>query len=257
MVKALDINKVVELVTKEVHKNMNANVACSNDGVCSISGAISSADLAKYIEHSMLNPDITRAKVIEECKISKKYGFGNICVTPYFVKEASEILKTCNVGICAPIGFPHAAASTAAKICEIKECVANGATELDVELNLVAIKSGEFDEVRRELKLMLEAAGYGIKFKAIYEQGVLTDKEKVKTLEIIRDSGVAYMKISNALTGKAACVEDVQFVRNIIGNSIKIKIDGGIKNAAKANEIIGAGADRIGCSASVAIVNGV
>jgi deoxyribose-phosphate aldolase len=245
----LDINKIVALVTKEVQKKIDANEIPTT-------GGISASKLAKYIEHSMLNPDITREKVIEECKISKEYGFGNICVTPYFVKQAAEILKTCNVGISAPIGFPHGAASMAAKICEIKECVANGATELDVSLNLVAIKSGEFEEVARELKLMLDAAGYGIKFKAIYEQGKLTDEEKVKTLEIIRDSGTPYVKISNALTGKAACIEDVKFVRGIVGSGVKIKIDGGIKSSAKANEILGSGADRIGCSASVAIVTG-
>ncbi len=251
----MDINKIVAMVTEEVNRNVNAGAQAT---ACTITsaGAIAPADLAKYIEHSMLNPDITREKVIAECKISKKYGFGNICVTPYFVKEASEILKTCNVGICAPIGFPHGAASTQAKLCEIKECVSNGATELDVELNIVAIKSGEFDEVARELELMLAAAGYGIKFKAIYEQGVLNDEEKVKVLNIIKDSGAPYIKISNALTGKAATTEDVAFVRNIVGDGVKIKIDGGIKDAARANVIIGSGADRIGCSASVAIVTG-
>ena len=168
----------------------------------------------------------------------------------------AEALKTCNVGICAPVGFPHGAASTAAKLCEIKECVSNGATELDVELNLVAIKSGEFDEVKRELLAMMNAAGFGVKVKAIYEQGLLSDEEKRKTLELIRDAAPEYVKISNALTGKAACKNDVAFVREIVGGAVKIKIDGGIKTAAFAREILASGADRIGCSASVAIVTG-
>ena len=149
----------------------------------------------------------------------------------------------------------HGAASTAAKICEIKECVANGATELDVALNIVAIKSGEFDEARRDLKAMVEAAGFGVKVKAIFEQSLLTDEEKKKTLQVIQDVGPAYVKISNALSGKAACVEDVAFVRGIVGNAVRIKIDGGIKTASKAREILSSGADRIGCSASVAIVS--
>jgi len=245
----MDINDIVQKVTKEVMAKVGSETSPTT-------GAIVSADLAKYIEHSILNPDMCRGTLRKECALAKAYKFGNVCVTPYYVAEAAEILKSCNVGICAPVGFPHGAASTAAKICEIKECVGNGATELDVELNLVAIKSGEFGEVERELKLMLAAAGYGVKFKAIYEQGKLSDAEKVKTLEIIRDCGTPYVKISNALTGKAACVEDVKFVRNIVGPGVKIKIDGGIKSAAKANEIIGSGADRIGCSASVAIVTG-
>jgi deoxyribose-phosphate aldolase len=245
----MDINAVVKQVTEELYKQINVD----STEVESVAG---DTTLAKFIEHSVLNPDMSRDKIIAECKLAKKYGFANICVTPYFVSEAVEILKACNVGICAPVGFPHGAASTAAKLTEIKECVANGANELDVSLNIVAIKSGEYEQVRRELKQMLDAAGYGVKFKAIYEQGKLTDDEKVKTLEIIRDLGVPYVKISNALTGKGACVNDVAFVKNIVGKGVKIKIDGGIKTAAKAKEILDAGADRIGCSASVAIVTG-
>jgi len=245
----MNIDDVVKKVTEEVYKQMGACAESAQPAGCNL-------DLASHIEHSILNPDMTREKVVAECALARQYKFANVCVTPYFVREAAQALKTCNVGICAPVGFPHGAASTAAKLCEIKECVANGATELDIELNIVAIKSGEFDEVKRELKAMVDAAGFGVKVKAIYEQGVLTDEEKKKTLEIIRDVAPAYVKISNALTGKAACKNDVAFVKAIVGDAVKIKIDGGIKTAAFAREIIASGADRIGCSASVAIVTG-
>ena len=245
----MNINEVVQKVTEEVYKQMGASAKPAQ-----ASGG--NPELAGHIEHSILNPDMTREKIVKECALAKQYKFANVCVTPYFVREAAEALKSCNVGICAPVGFPQGAASTAAKLCEIKECVANGATELDVELNLVAIKSGEFEEVKRELKAMVDAAGFGVKVKAIYEQGLLTDDEKKKTLEIIRDVGPAYVKISNALTGKAACKEDVAFVKGIVGDAVKIKIDGGIKTAAFAGEILASGAERIGCSASVAIVTG-
>lgn len=245
----MDINEVVKKVTEEVYRQMGSCANAEKPEQCS-------QDLAGHIEHSILNPDMTRAKVIAECALAKQYKFANVCVTPYFVREAAEALKTCNVGICAPVGFPQGAASLAAKLCEIKECIANGATELDVELNIVAIKSGEFDEVKRELKVMVDAAGFAVKVKAIYEQGLLTDDEKRKTLEIIRDVAPAYVKISNALTGKAACKDDVAFVKGIVGDSVKIKIDGGIKTAAFAREILASGAERVGCSASVAIVTG-
>ena len=245
----MDINDVVKKVTEEVYKQMGACANAEKPAQCS-------NDLAGHIEHSILNPDMTRQKILAECALAKQYKFANVCVTPYFVREAAEALKTCNVGICAPVGFPQGAASTAAKLCEIKECVSNGATELDVELNIVAIKSGEFDEVKRELKAMVDAAGFGVKVKAIYEQGLLTDEEKRKTLEIIRDVAPAYVKISNALTGKAACKDDVAFVKAIVGEGVKIKIDGGIKTAVFAREILAAGAERVGCSASVVIVTG-
>lgn len=245
----MNINEVVKKVTEEVYRQIGVGADCAQPGVCA-------PELAGHIEHSILNPDMTREKIVQECALAKQYRFANVCVTPYFVYEAAQALKTSNVGICAPVGFPQGAASTAAKLCEIKECVANGATELDVELNIVAIKSGEFDEAKRELKAMVDAAGFSVKVKAIYEQGLLTEEEKQKTLEIIRDVGPAYVKISNALTGKAACKNDVAFVRSIVGASVKIKIDGGIKTAAIAREILASGADRIGCSASVAIVTG-
>jgi len=247
----MDINEIVRKVTQEVNTRMNAQGAQQQASARPSGGA---PELAKTIEHSVLNPDFTRMKLRQACEVAKQYGFANVCVTPYFVREAAELLKTCNVGICAPVGFPHGAASLSAKLAEIKECVAAGATELDIELNLVAIKSGEYVEVARELKQMIAAADYKAKVKAIYEQGILTDDEKRKTLEIIRDAGCDYVKISNALTGKAASVEDVQFVRSIVGDGVKIKIDGGIKTAEKAREILSAGADRIGCSASVDIV---
>ena len=245
----ININDVVKKVTEEVYKQMGANPAAPQS-----SGG--NPELAGHIEHSILNPDMTREKIIRECALAKQYRFANVCVTPYFVREAAQALKSCNVGVCAPVGFPQGAASTAAKLCEIKECVANGVTELDVELNIVAIKSGEFEEVRRELKAMIDAAGFGVKVKAIYEQGLLSDEEKRVTLAIIRDVGPAYVKISNALTGKAACKDDVAFVKGVVGDLVKIKIDGGIKTAAVAGEILASGADRIGCSASVAIVTG-
>ncbi len=250
----MDINEIVKKVTQEVNARLQTEAGQTVSASSSPQSAPVSSELARAIEHSVLNPDMSRAKLRQACADAKQYGFANVCVTPYFVAEASELLKTTNVGICAPVGFPHGAASSAAKIAEIKECVQNGATELDVSLNLVAIKSGEYAEAARELKAMISAADHKAKVKAIYEQGILTDEEKRHTLETIRDAGCDYVKISNALTGKAACTEDVAFVRNIVGKSVKIKIDGGIKNAVKAREILSSGADRIGCSASVAIV---
>lgn len=254
----MDINELVKKVTAEVGEQLKGTSedSCSTGACATIPPATPAPDLAIKIEHSILNPDMTREKIRKECALAKQHKFANVCVTPYFVAQAAEALKLSPVGICAPVGFPHGAASTAAKLTEIKECVANGATELDVSLNLVAIKSGEYGEAARELKQMIEAADFKAKVKAIYEQGKLTEDEKKKTLEIIRDSGCDYVKISNALTGKAACTEDVKFVRSIVGDSVKIKIDGGIKTAAKAHEILNSGADRIGCSASVAIATG-
>jgi deoxyribose-phosphate aldolase len=167
---------------------------------------------------------------------------------------AKENLRGTHVGVCTPVGFPHGAASTKAKCAEIREAIFNGATELDVSMMIVAIKSGDFDAVKKDLSEMVLVAGGRAKVKAIYEQGLLTDEEKVKALTIAKECGVDFVKISNALTGAKACMNDVKFVRSIIGDSIGIKIDGGIKDAKTASILLNAGANRLGCSASVQIV---
>ncbi|MCL2695279.1 MAG: deoxyribose-phosphate aldolase [Clostridiales bacterium] len=212
------------------------------------------AYLAPTIEHSLLNPDITREKVIAGCGDAVKYGFANVCVTPWLVVDAVQRVSGSSVLISAPVGFPHAAASLAAKSAEIRYCVQSGARELDLSLNIVAARSGQWDVVYRELCEMLNVAGDRVVCKAIYEQGLYSDEEKKRVLDVIERSRAPYLKISNALTGKKAEAEDVRFVRAQIGTRIGIKIDGGIATPQKILELQAAGAQRFGCSASVAIV---
>lgn len=216
---------------------------------------IDKTEVPSHIEHSLLNPDISKIKIAEECFNAKKYGFANVCVSPYYVSLAAEILRGSSVAVCAPVGFPHGAASTAAKVCEIREATKNGATELDVALNILAIKSGEIADARFDLEQMIATASGKAKIKAIHEQSLFNEDEKRIVLNMIKTTGCDYVKISNALTGKAALEEDVFFVRNIIGRNVGIKIDGGIKTLKRAMEILQSGADRIGLSASVAVAN--
>jgi deoxyribose-phosphate aldolase len=154
------------------------------------------------------------------------------------------------------VGFPHGAASTKAKCAEIREAIMNGATELDVSMMIVAIKSGDFEYVKKDFAELISVAGSRVKVKAIYEQGLLTEEEKRKALNIAVQCGADFIKISNALTGKKACAQDVKFVRSVVGDKIGIKIDGGIKDAQTASALLAAGANRLGCSASVQIVTG-
>ena len=166
------------------------------------------------------------------------------------------MLKGSGVAVCTVAGFPHGAASTRAKCAEIREAIMNGATELDVSMMIVALKSGDFEGARKDLAEMVSVAGGRARIKAIYEQGLLSDEEKKAALTIAVACGVDFIKISNALTGKKACIEDVRYVRGVIGEEIGIKIDGGIKDAATVRALMAAGAQRFGCSASVGIVTG-
>ena len=248
---SIDIREVVERVTKEVYARIGS-AGLENLTVPALS--YNMTQIAAAIEHSLLNPDMTREKILKGCADARKYRFANICVTPFFAAEAAEALAGTGIPVCVPIGFPHGAASTAAKVTEIREAIMNGAGELDVSLQIVAIKSGDMDAARKDLDAMMSAAGSRVKVKAIYEQGLYTEEEKVKVLTMAKQAGVDFIKISNALTGKKAVVEDVKFVRSIIGKSIGIKIDGGVKDAATVSALLAAGANRVGCSASVQIV---
>lgn len=241
----MDIENIIARVTDEVYTRLGQNMPKQ-----------SAAELAKTIEHSLLNPDASADLIRKGCEEAKKYGFANVCVSPYYVSMAADILRGTNVAVCTAVGFPHGAASTKAKLTEIREAIMNGATELDVSLMIVAIKSGDFEGARKDLCEMVSVAAGRAKIKVIYEQGLLTDEEKVKTLNIAVGCGIDFIKISNALTGKKACVEDIKYVRSVIGDKTGIKIDGGIKDAGTVRELMAAGAQRFGCSASVKIVTG-
>ena len=205
------------------------------------------------LEHSLLDPGISREKIITECKLAAEYGLANVVVSPYYVECAAYILGKTGVPVCSVAGFPHGAASQTAKSAELRECIRKGATEMDVALNVLAIKSGELDIARRELQEMLQIARGKCLVKAIYEQSLYSDEEKKTVLSVIRDCGCDFVKISNALSGKKAEEADVSFVRSIVGSKIGIKIDGGVKTLQRALELFGSGADRIGLTATIAV----
>lgn len=243
----MDIDKIIAEVTQKVLAEVESQ-KIEEPRFC-----IRPDEVAGKLEHSLLNPDTALERIIKGCEEAKKYRFANIVVSPYFVPFASRQLKDSGVLVCSAVGFPHGCESTAAKVAEIRECAANGADELDVSLSINAIKSGRIDDARRDLDAMVDAAKGRVQLKAIYEQGVLTPSERERALLIIRSSGVQFCKISNALTGKKAVVEDVKYVRSILGRGIGIKIDGGVKTLETAMTLFDAGADRIGLSASVSV----
>ena len=186
----MDIEAIVAKVTQEVYARLSETESGAKPARAPM---LPGAELAGKLEHSLLNPDTSAEKIRQGCEEAKKYGFANVCVSPYFVSFAKERLGGSNVGICVPVGFPHGAASTKAKCAEIREAILGGATELDVSLQIVAIKSGDFDAVEKDLCEMISVAGNRAKVKAIYEQGLLTDDEKQKTLAIIQKSGADYV----------------------------------------------------------------
>jgi deoxyribose-phosphate aldolase len=242
---AMDVNEIIKRTYSELDRLMGV------DPQTAARGGISNRDIPKKLEHSLLDPAITREKIKKECGLAAEYGLANVVVSPYYVECAASILRRTKVAVCSVAGFPHGAASSVAKSAELHECIRRGATEMDVALNVLAIKSGEVDAARRELQEFLQIARGKCRIKAIYEQSLYNDEEKKIVLGIIRDCSCDFVKISNALTGKRAEEADVQFVRAIVGNKVGIKIDGGVKTLERALEVFASGADRIGMSATI------
>jgi deoxyribose-phosphate aldolase len=246
----LDIEAIIADVTKQVLAYINSG------GSEDVRAKDSGTDIAHTIEHSIMNPDTTKDKIIAACKEARDCRMANICVSPYYVSLAAEYLRNSGVKVCTAVGFPHGAASTAAKIAEAREAIKNGAEELDVALNILAIKNNELTEAKKDFEEVVNIARGRAVVKAIYEYCLYTDEEKVAALKIAKAAGADYIKISNALSGKKATVEDVKFVRSVLGEGIGIKIDGGISDAKTVRELMAAGAQRFGCSKSVQIIRG-
>lgn len=238
----------IEAIKKEVEREVYRRLLQGSEN-----GAIQptpGAEIAAHLEHSLLNPDTDEATIRTQCAVARKYAVAAVCVAPYYVPVAKDLLSGSVVKVGTAIGFPHGCMSQRAKIAEMQEALNNGAEEIDVALNLLAIKSGRWEEAARELETLVRMAQGRATVKAVFEHCKYTDAEKVRTLHLIRSSGAEYLKIQNMLSGHGARVEDVEYVRRVLGTSVKIKIDGGIKTLAQARSLLAAGAERLGLTAT-------
>ena len=254
----MDIEEIVARVTKEVLARIETGEADPKADAGSSEAGLKDpgADIAYAVENSVLDPDATADKIIKACKDTKECRMASICVSPYYVSLAAEELRNSGVKVGVAIGFPHGAISTAAKVSEAKEAIKNGAEEIDVTMNIMAIKNGAISEAVRDLKEVVDAARGKAVVKAIYEQSLYSDTEKPAALNVAKSAGADYVKISNALTGKNALVEDVRFVRGVLGPGMGIKIDGNITTVKTAKELMAAGATRCGSARAVQIIKG-
>ncbi len=251
----MDINKIIEEVTRQVG-GVPTWRSASYTPYSTPAGPAehgNHADIITKLEHSMLNPDLSPEKLEAAEAVARKYGVAALCVSPYYVPKAVEMLRGSTVAVDTAIGFPHGAMSSAAKIAEVKECIRSGAKELDVAINVLAVKAGCWEDVVREFAEIAAIANGKAIVKAVFEHCLYTEDEKVKVLRAVCSAGADYIKIQNMLSGKGASSEDVRFVRGIVGPRVGIKIDGGVKTLAFACELVDAGADRIGLTATEAI----
>ena len=204
-----------------------------------------SVDLAPLIDHTLLVPTATPDQVAQWCDEADRYGFAAVCVYPVYVRQAAERLYQRSVKVCTVIGFPTGATTAATKLYEAQEAVENGATELDVVINLGWLKSGQHDAIHREIATLCEETGQVV--KAILETAVLSPPEIALAAEICLDAGVSFLKTSTGWQG-GATVDAVQQLAEIAQGRVGIKASGGIRTAEQALAMVQAGATRIGTS---------
>ncbi len=212
-------------------------------------------ELAKYIDHTNLKAFAAREDIKRLCEEAKEYGFYAVCVNPYRVKDAVEFLKGTDIKIASVVGFPLGATFTETKVQEAIIAVRNGADEIDMVMNIGAMKDGDYGVVERDIKEVVEAVHpMGAKVKVIIETCYLSDEEKIKACELAKKAGADFVKTSTGFGTAGAKVEDVKLMRSVVGNDMGVKAAGGIHNAKEAIAMIEAGATRIGASRSVQII---
>ena len=213
--------------------------------------------LAKMIDHTLLKPYAMRKDIVRICDEAKKYSFAAVCIHPIHVHLASELLRGSGVKVDTVIGFPLGANTPKAKAYEAELAIADGAEELDMVINIGALKSGDFHLVRKDIVAVLTTARKGnATLKVIIEACYLTDEEKVKVCQIILDSGCDFVKTSTGFGDYGAKVEDVKLLRKISGSQMGVKAAGGIRTYADALKMINAGASRLGASSGIKILEG-
>ncbi|MGE5593306.1 MAG: deoxyribose-phosphate aldolase [Betaproteobacteria bacterium] len=213
-------------------------------------------DLAAMIDHTLLKPEATKDQIVKLCEEAVEFGFASVCINPTYVSLAADLLKNTPVKVCTVVGFPLGASTPLVKAMEARDAIAAGAREIDMVINVGALKSGDDDLVGRDIRAVVEAARGRALVKVILETALLTDDEKVKACLIAKAEGADFVKTSTGFGPGGATVEDVRLMRKVVGNEMGVKASGGIRNLESARKMIEAGASRIGASASVAIVKG-
>lgn len=277
------IERIIEGITRQVlilvregpartngngkHANLSAGnfsdhvrpvIDAGADRVASTLGvAPTDGQVAHLIDHTLLKPDASQDEIAQLCYEARKYNFASVCVNPSYVKLCAQLLKGSSVDVCTVVGFPLGATPTDVKVFEAQQAIRDGATEVDMVINVGAVKSKDYELVQRDIASVASAchAGNAI-LKVIIEAALLTDEEKVTASQLAKVAGADFVKTSTGFGPGGATVEDVALMRRVVGPDLGVKAAGGIKTAEDARRMIEAGATRIGASASVKIVGG-
>jgi deoxyribose-phosphate aldolase len=222
-----------------------------------LTGAESEAarEVARYIDHTLLKPDATRDEILKVCEEGVRFGFASVCINPIWVRDAACALRGSGVKVCTVIGFPLGANEPDTKAYEARRAIFDGASELDMVINIGALKSGDHDLVSRDIRGVVQVAHeVGYVCKVIIETALLTDDEKVSACVIAKEAGADFVKTSTGFSKGGATAADVALMRRAVGGQMGVKASGGVRDLKQAQEMIHAGATRIGASVGVKII---
>lgn len=213
--------------------------------------------MAKIIDSTLIKPEVTKQEIEELCKEAKEYGFGCVCVNSAYVPLAVQFLKETDIKVCATVGFPFGAVLSEVKQLEAQRAVEFGARELDMVMNIGLFKSGDYNGVKEDISAVVSIKRLydNVIVKVIIETPYLTEEEKVKACQLVKQAGADFVKTSTGLVG-GANVEDIKLMRQTVGEEFGVKASGGIRTYKDALAMIEAGANRIGTSTAVAIIKG-
>ncbi len=212
-------------------------------------------ELAKTIDHSLLKPELTEQDVIEGCELAKRYDVASVCVRPCDVPLAVSQMKGSDVKVGTVVGFPHGNTTTATKAFEARQAVADGAQELDMVMNIGALRSGRYDYVENDIRAVVEAAGEGVIVKVILENCYLTDEEKVKACQLAEAAGADFVKTSTGFAASGATIEDLKLMRASVGPRVQVKAAHGVRTLEVALQVIEVGVTRFGATQTKKILD--
>jgi deoxyribose-phosphate aldolase len=259
----MDQNELIDKITKEVMKRLSTEIShqgmmgkASGTGTNSAS-KLTASDMAKYIDHTLLKPEAPQSAFDKLCDEAIQYTFKSVCVNSSRIAYVAKKLQRTGVLACSVVGFPLGAMESRAKAFETRKAIEDGAREIDMVINVGALKSGDLKTVEEDIRAVRRATRSTTVLKVILETCLLKDDEKVLACEIAKKAGADFVKTSTGFAGGGATVEDVALMRRTVGPKMGVKASGGIRDLATAMAMIAAGATRLGTSASVAIVTGV
>ncbi len=213
-------------------------------------------NIASYIDHTILNPDKTSADIYKLCKEAIEFNFASVCVLPHYVAYCRNLLDGTDVKVCTVIGFPLGATHTSTKIAEAESAIEDGATELDMVINIAALKNKDYKLVLEDIEAITQFSHLNNAIvKVIVETCLLDEEEKIKICELVNKAGADFIKTSTGFSTSGATVQDIALFRKYCSADVKIKASGGVRSFDFAMELINAGADRIGTSSGIKIVN--